>query len=362
MRTNQESAGHAGETQVDSSLYQLLDYQWPQAGSGESRVITYAFTEGGFVQGDSDRDFYLGGGTLTGTQEQLVRQAMDAWEAVCGVRFVEAAETPEVNVRIGFQWQIDSDGPGGTLGVTWTQYFPGVIDEQTVVFDPNEAWDNELFYDTALHELGHVLGIDHSNVEEVVMSGTSGGTAYHDQPGRDQLQPDDIAGAVAIWGPAAGTPPTPPTPPPPPPPPEPPVVPEPTPGHNPVFGTPAGERLVGTEGNDVMSGGAGYDVVVGKGGDDILIGGPDGSTLFGQAGADTFVFSGGQNWFMDFDASEGDQIAGVNRDYLDANANQYRAGDHLAVYFGENPWDATGPGTIWLANTSALPEGDAWLA
>ena len=356
MGTNQESAGHTGETHVHSSPYQLLAYQWPQAGSGGSRVITYAFSEGAYIPGDGDRDSLLGGRTLTGTQEQLVRQAMDAWEDVCGVRFMEAAETPEVNVRIGFQWLFESDGPGGTLGVTHTQYFPGVIDEQTVVFDPNEAWDSESFYDVALHELGHVLGIDHSNVEEVVMSGTSGGTAYHDQPGRDQLQPDDIAAAQRLWG-SGSTPP-----PPPPPPPEPPVVPEPTPGHNPVFGTPADEYLLGTEGNDVMSGGAGYDVVVGKGGDDILIGGPDGSTLFGQAGADTFVFSGGQNWFMDFDASEGDQIAGVNRGYLDANANQHQAGVDLAVYFGENPWDDTGPGTIWLANTSALPEGDAWLA
>ena len=107
-----------------------------------------------------------------------------------------------------------------------------------------------------------------------------------------------------------------------------------------------------------MSGGAGYDVVRGRGGDDILIGGPDGSTLFGQAGADTFVFSGGQNWFMDFDQGAGDRIAGVSQAYMDAEGETQQVGDHLAVYFGDTPWDANGPGTIWLANTTGLPDGE----
>ena len=148
--------------------------------------------------------------------------------------------------------------------------------------------------------------------------------------------------------------------PPPTPPPAPPTPPTPPPstGHNPVFGTPTADDLFGTNGPDVLSGGAGFDVVRGGGGDDILIGGPDGSTLFGQADADVFVFSGGQNWFMDFDAGAGDRIAGVDAAYIRANGQTKAVGDHLALYFGENPWDAEGAGTIWLANTSALPTGD----
>ena len=138
-------------------------------------------------------------------------------------------------------------------------------------------------------------------------------------------------------------------------------APPPPEGHNPIFGTPNNERLVGTEGPDVMSGGGGYDVVVGRGGDDILIGGPGGSTLFGQAGADTFVFSGGQNWFMDFDAGEGDRIEGVGQNYFGAHGKLLQVGDHLAVYFGEDPWDAQGPGTVWMANTSMSDFETSWL-
>ena len=119
-----------------------------------------------------------------------------------------------------------------------------------------------------------------------------------------------------------------------------------------VIGTPVAERLVGTSGSDVMFGGGGYDVVVAKGGDDILFGGPDGSTLFGGAGSDLFVFSGGQNWFMDFSASEGDILSGVDLEYLVENGTTQQVGEHLALFFGDDPWDPNGDGTIWFAYTT----------
>ena len=171
----------------------------------------------------------------------------------------------------------------------------------------------------------------------------TGLTPYWYPPGRDVLQPDDIAGAVALWGPAGGTAPTPPQTPSPPP----------TTGThytNTVIGTPGEDRLYGSPGNDVMSGGAGRDLLAGGDGDDLLLGGHEGATLFGQGGADTFVYTGGRNWFMDFDPSQGDQVAGVDLAYVQANGNVYQAGEHYAVYFGETPWGDTAD-VIWVANT-----------
>lgn len=134
-----------------------------------------------------------------------------------------------------------------------------------------------------------------------------------------------------------------------------PPEPEPEPPASPMH------HVRGTPGPDVMSGGAGYDVLQGGAGDDVLIGGPDGSTLFGQAGADTFVFSGGANWLMDYDAARGDRIDGVSQPYMNAEGSTQQVGDHLDIYFGNSPLDDGGPGTIWLANTTGLPDGD-WLA
>lgn len=120
---------------------------------------------------------------------------------------------------------------------------------------------------------------------------------------------------------------------------------------NTVTGTPGIDRLYGTPGNDIMTGGAGRDLLAGGEGNDMLIGGPDGATLFGGPGADLFVFSGGQNWFMDYDRSQGDVIGGVGGfENLRALTSGQQVGGHFAIYFGTDPWDTEGPGTIWLAN------------
>ena len=50
------------------------------------------------------------------------------------------------------------------------------------------------FYSVAMHELGHALGISHSNIENSIM---------HAQYQRDvlNLQPDDIRAVTKLYGP-----------------------------------------------------------------------------------------------------------------------------------------------------------------
>ena len=523
----------------DSSGYRTYSHKWPD------NTITWSFYDRSFGE---DREDHLGqafGRDGPGGMRGIVRDAFDAWEAVCGVDFVEVSDSTDSDVRIG--WARDSDGEGGTLASYRTWFNLTTTVKGVLTLDPADGGAApDAVYDVVLHEAGHALGLHHSDVANAVMSGNSptGPTPYWGGvPGRNPLQPDDVAGAQALWGPPTGS--APPAPPPTTPPPPGADVPRPNPspdtterggpgddrlfggagndnvygeggddylsgfggddyieggagndslyggsgndglrggadddyltgsvgndtleggagndtltgyfgadhfvfapghgddqiqffaggagdridlsgfgasaptwaqlraaasgdgtsvtldlaafgggtilldytaslsdldashftglgtgavpprapgaGHNPVFGTPGPDQLFGTAGPDVMSGGGGYDVVRGLGGDDVLIGGPDGSTLFGQAGADTFVFSGGTNWLMDFDAGEGDRIAGVSQAYMDAHGATQQVGEHLAVYFGANPWDEAGPGTLWLASTVGLPDGD----
>ena len=136
---------------------------------------------------------------------------MDAWESVCGVTFREVADSANADVRIGWQPyrnspaddKYETDREGGYLGKAWTWWENSTITKTSIAFDPEEPWNTRngpLLYDTALHEIGHVLGIGHSNVSGVVMSGLPF-TQYADPNpnGRDSLQPDDIAGALALW-------------------------------------------------------------------------------------------------------------------------------------------------------------------
>ena len=124
--------------------------------------------------------------------KDVIRQAMAAWEQVCGIKFVEVDDHPYINLRIGSMAFSHSDGPGGTLGAAWRGTDLNL--KALIVLDPYDTWDETLLYDVMLHELGHALGIRHSNVYNAVMSGPPY-SSYWNPPGRNVLQPDDIAAA-----------------------------------------------------------------------------------------------------------------------------------------------------------------------
>lgn len=258
-----------GGVETSGQRYVLSDYRWPAA----QTTVTWSFNDL-TLDSDGDREDALGA-SLPDDYREIVREAMQAWESVCGVRFVEVGDNPGANVRIGWQPAVSqdpdfrSDGPGNTLGITWSWHQGNTIDEQAIAFDPAEPWTSTMFYDTALHELGHVLGISHSDVHDVVLSGPPH-TRYSSQPGRDQLRADDIAAARELWGP-----------------PEPP------------------ERITGTPGNDTLSGGSGADVLHGDGGDDRLLGGAGNDSILGGPGDDRLW---GQDGRDTLDGGEGEDI------------------------------------------------------
>ena len=105
---------------------------------------------------------------------------------------------------------------------------------------------------------------------------------------------------------------------------------------------------MGESGDDTIIGGTGYDILVGGSGADRLVGGIEGDTFFGQEGADRFVIAGGVNWIMDFDASEGDRIEG-----LDWQGTSEQVGLHLRI-------DLADDAVVWLAWTLDDPV-DSWF-
>ncbi len=127
--------------------------------------------------------------------QDLIERAFDAWEAVSGLSVTRLPNgSADANITIG--WMADPDGFGGWGGGLFRQ---GGW-EGYVWINPEHQWSDRTFFNIMLHEIGHALGIDHSDVGEVVMSGPPL-TQYWYTGGWDRLQPDDVAAAQAVWGP-----------------------------------------------------------------------------------------------------------------------------------------------------------------
>ena len=183
---------------TDSIVLRFLpfDERWPE----DQTIITYSFRTS-YIASDPRENLIHG--SLAVEVQQTIREAMDAWEAVCGVQFVEVEDSADAELRIGFRGG-DTDGPVGTA---WSITSNGVITSVAIgitpffdpAYNPNLVFLDPLLYDGVLHELGHALGIDHSDNPNAVMSGPPY-TNYWDQPGRDQLTEDDITAAQSLWG------------------------------------------------------------------------------------------------------------------------------------------------------------------
>ncbi|MCY4593153.1 MAG: matrixin family metalloprotease [Alphaproteobacteria bacterium] len=127
----------------------------------------------------------------------IVQQAMSAWERVSGVTFVEAPDGPHSDLRIGYgtaeyhhahEFVDVSAGRGG-----WARVDGELV--RIVSLNPDATdYSVETLYDVLLHEIGHAIGIDNSDVHGVVMSGPPN-SPYWYPDGANQLQPDDISAA-----------------------------------------------------------------------------------------------------------------------------------------------------------------------
>ncbi|XP_071965059.1 macrophage metalloelastase-like isoform X2 [Antedon mediterranea] len=138
------------------------------------------------------------------TVDKIIKKAFNMWSAVTPLTFTLVDNT-DADIRISFakykhqdQWEFD--GKGGTLAHAFgpgsnTHGINGDLD-----FDDSETFTDKGYSGTdllftAVHELGHSLGLSHSEVVGAIM--------YPWYPGyikNLQLHPDDIAGIQAIYG------------------------------------------------------------------------------------------------------------------------------------------------------------------
>lgn len=115
-----------------------------------------------------------------------------AWAAACNLKFTEVLQDQKSDIAITFQ---PIDTVGQVLAQAW---FPT---EGRMEVDENEKWSWTLpiargevdLATVAMHEIGHLIGLDHSNVRGAQMAPVYAGPKRF-------LEADDINRAVAIYG------------------------------------------------------------------------------------------------------------------------------------------------------------------
>lgn len=142
-------------------------------------------------------------------QREIIREAFAAWAAVTPLRFTEVAPTANPTFPISFERLDHGDGSpfddaGSIRGNTLAHaFFPppcGGRHSGAFHFDEFETWTDRAapgrirLLNVSIHEIGHLLGLSHSNTRDAIMF------AFYDD-NVDSLRQDDINGIQALYGP-----------------------------------------------------------------------------------------------------------------------------------------------------------------
>ena len=316
----------------------LNNFKWGTAQFGTSGgQVTWSFAPAGL-----SNDFNFDRAITESNFQQLIRQAFQEWENVAQIDFVEVPASAGAQIQLGWD---SIDGSSGTVGEASFSGFTApsgihALSYADIRFDTAESWSADPnhvggqinFFAVALHEIGHALGLSHSDDDATIM--------YAFTNDANDLTPADILGAQTIYGAAGGV-----------------GVINGTAGADNINGTAAGERITAGNGNDTVNGGGGNDTIYAGAGDtgndrflggtgsDIIGGGAGADSLFGEAGSDTMFgglgndqIEGGADGDVIWAGAGSDNVSGdTGNDILgggDGADNIVGGGDHDILYGG----------------------------
>ena len=151
------------------------------------------------------------------------RRALQHWAAVADLEFLETSSTqqtvssPNAGDRINLITISDQNaalfGSTDNPGRTRSFYEAGAIVEADIALNPNVLFSSDGTlgtYDlesTFTHEVGHLLGLEHSAILGATMQPRQAMNGVYNLPAFTQrtLSEDDMAGARALYGSRAGT-------------------------------------------------------------------------------------------------------------------------------------------------------------
>lgn len=160
--------------------YQFPSYKLRQTRPGAPVRITYSFKAAPFGS-ISLLDGPLVGGLSPAAIRQIVEASLAEWVAVVPIHFVEvddSVEEPDL--------RFEKNNTGAALGSATSGY---------VMISNRYGFNETTLKRTVIHEIGHVLGLDHSNDGSAVMARANV---------RTSLTPDDVNGVISLFGAGVG--------------------------------------------------------------------------------------------------------------------------------------------------------------
>lgn len=168
-------------------MFELLDVKWGDPVYGTpSGTINWSADLGGLPTASSATDL-----------DATLQLAFDAWEAVASVDF----ERVDAGAVISVTYKPIDVTPGSTIAAiaSWGPDIGGVLNSLSrglIEFNSNLTWSEDGaggvdFFAIALHEVGHIIGLDHVADPAQIMNAVVRA---------DDLGSGDISGAQFIYG------------------------------------------------------------------------------------------------------------------------------------------------------------------
>ena len=163
--------------------------------------------EGGRVKkwAIKDLSYFIGGRDVDlpdNVWDLEIQEAFEEWEAVADLRFSRCNNKEEAHIviEIGEGEESHFDGAGGTLAWAYLPPSDSYNGQLLMKFDIAEFWITApsqpgiLLKNVAAHEIGHILGLNHSDQDGALMS------PHYDKNIAEPQEIDDISRIQELYG------------------------------------------------------------------------------------------------------------------------------------------------------------------
>ncbi len=169
--------------------------------AGETKVtVTWSFAEFNYPEIAQNFSGYLNfESSINSSYRATIAKAFEAWEQVAAIDFVQVGDSASVDIRLGNRFIDGNPAPGQTSTLAIAKYWwSGAFTEKAQIYFDADAYGSGL-YSTAVHEIGHTIGLAHATIQAAVMY-----PMLNSQNEAGILHADDIAGARSLYGTLTG--------------------------------------------------------------------------------------------------------------------------------------------------------------